>query len=420
MELSDKLAILGEAARYDASCSSSGSGRQGRRGGIGNAHMAGICHSWAEDGRCISLLKILMSNACIYNCAYCANRCTANTPRATFTPEEIADITVAFYKRNYIEGLFLSSGVIKGPDYTMELMYKSLLILRTERGFCGYIHVKVIPGTSPELVNRIGMLADRVSVNVELPAAERLALLAPQKNRENIIAPMEEIRSLKLQNAEERKQFKKAPIFAPAGQSTQMIVGATPDSDAKILRLSSALYKRYSMKRVYFSAYVPVGSHPTLPPPETKAPLLREHRLYQADWLMRFYGFDAEELVEANDNLESDLDPKCSWALRHMDMFPVEINTADYSELLRVPGIGVVSAKRIVAARRSRSLEHSDLKKLGIVMKRASAFITCKGRFESRLSFGSGLLRTFLSEAGPYDGQMSLPEFAPVAMITEG
>ncbi len=408
LTVEQKLIILGNAAKYDASCSSSGSGRAGKDG-FGNGHMAGICHTWAADGRCISLLKVLMSNACIYDCAYCINRCSnSETPRATFRPEELAQLTAEFYKRNYIEGLFLSSGVVKTPDYTMELMIKTLQILRYEYRFYGYIHVKVIPGADPRLVDVIGMLADRLSVNIELPSNNSLKLLAPQKERAGIIAPMEHIKLAKKQNLEDRKKYRSSPLFAPAGQTTQMIVGATPDTDLSILRLSKGMYRKFDMKRVYFSAYMPVGKHPALPSAEKPTPLLREHRLYQADWLMRFYRFDAEEIVdEKSPNLDIELDPKCSWALRHLEMFPVEVNTADYELLLRVPGVGVKSAQRILAARKTRRLEAEDLRKLGVVMKRAQYFLTAKGRFVGKVKTDSPYLRQSLLERRPM-GQLSL------------
>ena len=413
MNIYEKLIVLGEAARYDASCSSSGSGRQGKKGGFGNGHMAGICHTWAEDGRCISLLKVLLSNDCVFDCAYCANRRSAEVNRATFEPEELALITEEFYRRNYIEGLFLSSAVVRDPDNTMELMLKTLKLLRCERKFYGYIHVKVIPGASRELVSEIGLLADRVSVNIELPSESGLKLLAPQKTRERIITPMNTIRALKEQNREDRLAYKNAPLFAPAGQSTQMIVGATGDSDRRILSLSSALYSAYSMKRVYFSAYVPVGIHPALPTPDVKVPLRREHRLYQADWLMRFYDFSAEEITEDGDNLDMELDPKCAWAVRHPEFFPVDVNSAPYSELLRVPGIGVKTAKRIVAARRNAKLDIEDLRRLGAVVKRA-VFFTCFGaRFYGLRRTNSEILRAELRDDVPEHRQMTLDETIP-------
>ncbi|MBR4940385.1 MAG: putative DNA modification/repair radical SAM protein [Clostridia bacterium] len=421
MKLYDKLMILGEAARYDASCASSGSGRQGKKDGIGNAHMAGICHTWAEDGRCVSLLKILLSNDCVFDCAYCANRRSAEVKRASFTPDEVALITSEFYRRNYIEGLFLSSAVVCSPDLTMELMLEALRKLRNEYGFCGYIHVKVIPGASRDLIAAIGLLADRVSVNIELPSESGLKLLAPQKTRERIIVPMDRIRLLKEQNREERSQFRNAPLFAPAGQSTQMIVGATDDSDRKILTLSSALYGKYAMKRVYFSAYVPVGVHPALPAPDVKVPLRREHRLYQADWLMRFYDFRADEITEDGDNLDLELDPKCAWAVRHPEFFPVDVNSADYSVLLRVPGIGVKSARRILAARRCRRLDIDDLRRLGAVTKRAVYFVCFGRKFYGLRRSDISVLRSNLSDEAAVSQQMTLEEFMPqVSVVFSG
>ncbi len=405
--LEEKLRILGDAAKYDASCSSSGSGRAGKDG-FGNAHMSGICHTWAADGRCVSLLKVLMSNSCVYNCSYCINRRENNTPRATFTPEELASLTTEFYRRNYIEGLFLSSGIVVSPDYTMELMIETMRLLREVHRFYGYIHIKVIPGSDPDLIYRAGLLADRMSVNIELPSEASLKLLAPNKKRKAILAPMNSIKQSKLQNTEERMLFKSAPMFAPAGQTTQMIVGATPDTDFTILSLSKQLYKRYEMKRVYFSAYMPVGNHPILPGPDQATPLLREHRLYQADWLMRFYQFDADEIVsDDHPNLDVDLDPKCSWALRHPEFYPVEVNTADYELLLRVPGIGVKSARRIIAARRLKKLDPEDIRKMGAVLKRAQYFITAKGKYIGSIPQDSPLIRDVLVERLPM-AQMSL------------
>jgi len=408
MEVAEKLRILSGAAKYDASCSSSGSARAGKNG-FGNAAMAGICHSWSADGRCISLLKVLMSNSCMYDCAYCVNRSSNDCERATFTPRELARLTEEFYRRNYIEGLFLSSGVVRSPDYTMELMTETLRILREEYRFYGYIHLKVIPGASPEAIHAAGMLADRLSVNIELPSERSLGMLAPQKHRAGIVAPMTRIRDEKLQNAEERKLFRSAPTFAPAGQTTQMIVGATGESDLDILRLSKGLYQGFNMKRVYFSAYLPVVPHPLLPGADKPAPLLREHRLYQADWLMRFYSFDAEEILDraAGANLSDELDPKCAWALRHPEYFPVEVNTAPYEMLLRVPGIGVVSARRIMSARRVGRIDLETLKKTGVVMKRARYFVTAAGRFAGGLDPADPRLFDTLSERRPMQ-QLSL------------
>lgn len=396
MDLLKKLEILADAAKYDVSCSSSGSNRKNSDKGIGNGHMAGICHSWSDDGRCISLLKILLTNDCIYNCAYCINRSSNDVPRATFTPEEIAELTINFYRRNYIEGLFLSAAVYKSPDYTMELMVKTVRLLRQAYRFNGYIHMKGIPGADIALIHEAGRLVDRMSVNIELPSSQGLKILAPQKKKEAIIKPMGFISSKILQRTEEKKLFKKGEKFVPAGQSTQLIVGATPDTDLSILRLSEGLYQRFGLKRVYYSAYVPVTRDPKLPT-ITAPPLLREHRLYQADWLLRFYGFTSKELLQENQpNFDIFLDPKCNWALRNLHLFPLEINRAPYEMLLRIPGIGVKSARRIVAARRFHSISYDNLKKMGVVLKRARYFITCNGRYYGDLAFKEDLLRQSL------------------------
>ncbi|WP_432402946.1 putative DNA modification/repair radical SAM protein [Wukongibacter sp. M2B1] len=380
MELLDKLKVLADAAKYDVSCSSSGSSRKNKKGGLGNAHVSGICHSWSDDGRCISLLKILFTNFCIYDCAYCVNRASNDIPRAAFTPDEVANLTINFYKRNYIEGLFLSSAIYKNPNYTMELLLETVIKLR-QGGFNGYIHLKAIPGADQALIERAGECVDRMSVNIELPSTNGLKLLAPQKKRESIIKPMGLITTKINQNYENRRKFRSSPNFVPAGQSTQLIVGATSDNDINILTLSEALYKQFSLKRVYYSAYIPVASHPNLPS-ISGPPLLREHRLYQADWLLRFYGFRANELLNMkNPNFDENLDPKCDWAIRNINMFPVEINRADYHMLLRIPGVGVKSARRIVAARRFCHLGYDDLKKIGVVLKRAKYFITCRGKY---------------------------------------
>ncbi len=379
MDILEKLKILADSAKYDASCSSSGSNRKNSKTGIGNGDVSGICHTLGSDGRCISLLKILFSNCCMYDCKYCINRATNSVPRATFTPREVADLTINFYKRNYIEGLFLSSAVIKSPDYTMEQLYETVFILRNEYEFNGYIHAKTIPGASQELIDKLGNLVDRMSVNIELPSVNSLKLLAPQKEKQNILEPMKYISSSIQNSFYEKSKFKKT--FVPAGQTTQLIVGATPETDLKIMRLSQALYRNYQLKRVYYSAYISVNTDSLLPA-LSSPPLLRENRLYQADWLMRFYGFKAEELLDENHpNFNSLLDPKCDWALRHIENFPIEINTADYYTLLRVPGIGVISAKRIIMARRTFNLNFDNLKKLGIVLKRARYFITCNGKY---------------------------------------
>ena len=390
MELLDKLAILTDAAKYDASCTSSGVRRGSRPGMIGNtsSSVAGCCHSFSADGRCISLLKVLMTNCCVYDCKYCVNRRSNDTRRATFTPKELADLTIQFYRRNYIEGLFLSSGVLKSPDYTTLRMIESLRILRQEYGFNGYVHAKAIPGTSPELVGQLGYLADRLSVNIELPSQKGLAALAPDKTKSAILAPMRLIQEHGRQNKEELVKYRHAPAFAPAGQSTQLIVGATEDSDRHILHLTESLYDRYQLKRVFYSAYVPVVENPLLPALHTKPPLLREHRLYQADWLLRFYGFRAEELLDdAHPNFDPMLDPKCYWAVTHPEQFPVEIMTADLERLLRVPGIGPTGARRILSARRTGLLQFEDLHKMGIVLKRAQFFILCGGRMGEGLRF---------------------------------
>lgn len=379
MDISEKLRILSDAAKYDASCSSSGSDRSNTPGGIGSACKAGICHSFSADGRCISLLKILLTNYCIYDCQYCINRSSNDVERAAFTPREVADLTISFYKRNYIEGLFLSSAVVKNPDHTMELLIKTLSILRFEYGFNGYIHAKTIPGASQELVSQLGLLCDRMSVNIELPSSDALQKFAPQKTKDSIIKPMGQIRNGIISNKEEIALYKNAPRFTPAGQSTQMIIGASPESDRTILNLSQSLYDKFKLKRVFFSAYVPLGKNPLLP--VTAPPLLREHRLYQADWLLRFYKFRADELLDdTHENFSNIVDPKCEWALRHMELFPVEINTAPYEMIMRIPGIGIRSALKIVRSRSIHSLSFDDLKKMHISLKRAKYFCTCNGK----------------------------------------
>lgn len=381
MSLMEKLGILSDAAKYDVSCSSSGVSRRGDGTGIGNTVAGGICHSFGADGRCISLLKVLFTNECIYDCKYCINRRSNDVPRASFTPDEICDLTIQFYRRNYIEGLFLSSGILYSPGYTMELIYEAVHKLRTKYRFQGYIHVKAIPGADAELVQRLGLLADRMSVNLELPTAEGLKSLAPNKHRKNILTPMRQIQQGITQNKNEIVAFRHAPSFVPAGQSTQMIVGATPESDYQIMTVAENLYKKFDLKRVYYSAFVSVNADKSLPALPGGPPLLREHRLYQADWLLRFYGFEAQELLsERKPNFNVLLDPKADWALRHLEQFPVEINRASYQTILRVPGIGVKSAQRIVRARRYGSLGFDDLKKIGVTLKRALYFITCGGK----------------------------------------
>ena len=381
MTVMQKLEILTDAAKYDVSCSSSGVGRKGDGTGIGNTVAGGICHSFSSDGRCISLLKILFTNECIYDCKYCINRKSNDVPRASFTPDEICELTIQFYRRNYIEGLFLSSGILYSPTYTMELIYEAIYKLRTLYRFQGYIHVKAIPGADPEIIRRLGLLADRMSVNLELPTAEGLQRLAPNKHRKNILAPMRMIQQGITQNKNELMVYRHASSFVPAGQSTQMIVRATPENDYQIMMVAENLYKKFDLKRVYYSAFVSVNEDKELPALPGGPPLLREHRLYQADWLLRFYGFEAKELLsEDKPNFNVLLDPKADWALRHLEQFPVEINRADYQTILRVPGIGVKSAQRIVRARKNGNLSFEDLKKIGVTLKRALYFITCNGR----------------------------------------
>uniref|UniRef100_UPI004056F78B putative DNA modification/repair radical SAM protein n=1 Tax=Acetatifactor sp. TaxID=1872090 RepID=UPI004056F78B len=381
MPLMDKLGILTSAAKYDVACTSSGVDRKGNGSSLGNCVAGGICHSFAADGRCISLLKILFTNECIYDCKYCQNRCSNDIPRATFTPEEICTLTMEFYRRNYIEGLFLSSGIVKSPTFTMELIYRAIWLLRNKYHFNGYVHVKAIPGADPELIQRLGFLVDRMSVNLELPTAEGLRALAPNKHRKNILTPMRQIQNGIHANKNELVVYRHAPKFVGGGQATQMIIGATPENDYQILNVAESLYQKFELKRVFYSAFVNVNEDTSLPALSEGPPLLREHRLYQADWLLRFYGFQASELLdEKRPFFNVMLDPKEDWAVRHLERFPIEINRARYEELLRIPGVGVKSAQRIVAARRSTNLTFADLKKIGVVMKRAIYFITCNGR----------------------------------------
>lgn len=420
MDVGKKLEILTDAAKYDAACTSSGLSRSGAPGRMGSATMAGCCHSFSADGRCISLLKVLLSNVCVYDCQYCVNRRSNDVRRTSFTPSELADLTMEFYRRNYIEGLFLSSAVAGSPDATTERMIEVLRLLREKHRFAGYIHAKAIPGADPLLTHRLGLLADRLSVNIELPSSRSLALLAPDKAKEDIFSPMAQIRDSVVQARREIALYRHAPAFAPAGQSTQMIVGASPESDRQILMLSQGLYRKYGLKRVFYSAYMPVSASSLLPAPEDfKPPLLREHRLYQADWLLRYYHFTAEELLEEDrQNFDPRIDPKCNWALRHFEQFPVEANRADYETLLRVPGIGVRSARRILAARRWGSLSFQDLKKMGVVLKRAQYFLTCGGKPVDGLRVSpdgilrhlAGLERPLLAQAAP--DQLSLFEEA--------
>lgn len=402
-DIFQKLEILADAAKYDVACTSSGSSRKGKKGMMGNAVAGGICHCFAADGRCISLLKILQTNECVYDCKYCQNRCSNDIPRASFTPEEIAELTISFYRRNYIEGLFLSSGIQKNPDYTMEQMYQVVYLLRKKYKFNGYIHVKAIPGADPLLIEKTGWLVDRMSANLELPTADGLKMLAPQKSRKKILTPLRQIQVGRQENAlmlsdgrksamtalpdKMRKDFalqevKKGSTFVPAGQSTQMIIGATPETDYEIVHMAEALYQRFDLKRVFYSAFVNTTGDDLLPDTSVSGPpLLREHRLYQADFLLRFYQFKAEEIITAEQpNLNVQVDPKCNWALNHLEQFPVEVEQADYHTLLRVPGIGVKSARRILTARRMGSLDYASLKKFGVVLKRAMYFITCHGK----------------------------------------
>ena len=393
-----KLRILSDAAKYDVSCSSSGSGRKNTNNGLGNGAISGICHSWSADGRCVSLLKILMTNYCIYDCKYCISRKSNDIERAILTPDEIVRLTINFYRRNYIEGLFLSSGVIKNADYTMEQMITVAKKLRLEERFNGYIHMKVIPGASRELIHEMGLYVDRVSVNIELAESKALKLLAPDKKPTDISTSMGLIRKNQIQNIEEKKLFKSTPSFIPAGQTTQMIIGAGGESDFAILNRSENLYKNFGLKRVYYSAYVPVNKSGILANTDA-VPMLREHRIYQADWLLRFYNFKAEEILdEKNPFIDPLLDPKANWAVQNWHLFPMEINRASYKDLIRIPGIGVTSAKRIVMVRRHNVIKYEHLKKLGVVIKRAKYFITVNGEFMGFRKESPELIRNALME----------------------
>ena len=397
--IEEKLRILSDAAKYDVSCSSSGSSRKNTNNGLGNAAINGICHSWSADGRCISLLKILMTNYCIYDCKYCINRKDNDIERAILTPDEIVKLTINFYRRNYIEGLFLSSGIIKSADYTMELMIAVAKKLRLEEKFNGYIHMKVIPGASRQLINEIGLYVDRVSVNIEFAENSALKLLAPDKKATDISTSMGLIRKNMLENAEDKKLFKSTPSFIPAGQTTQMIIGASGESDYSILTRSENLYKNFELKRVYYSGYVPVNKSGILVSADQAVPMIREHRLYQADWLLRFYDFKANEILDEKDPfVDPLLDPKTNWAIKNSHFFPIEINKATYKELLRVPGIGVTSAKRIVMTRKYSTIRYEHLKKLGVVIKRAKYFITVNGEFLGFKKENPELIRNALME----------------------
>lgn len=397
MEIDEKLRILTGAAKYDVSCSSSGSNRSSKKGNIGSVATSGICHSFTPDGRCISLLKILLSNYCIYDCSYCINRRSNDIERASFTADEVVNITMNFYRRNYIEGLFLSSSIIKSPNFTMELLTTVVNKLRNEHNFRGYIHLKAIPGADAELIKKAGSLVDRMSVNIELPSSESLKLLAPEKSKDDILKPMGDIKNNIITNKYERMKYKNSPIFVPGGQSTQLIIGATKESDLNILNLTENLYNKFDLRRVYYSAYIPVNSGKNLP--ELKnPPTLREHRLYQGDWLLRVYGFKAEELLnEKNPNFDINFDPKTTYALNNIHLFPVEINKAPYETLIRIPGIGIRGAKKIVSARSLTALDFFDLKKLGIVIKRAQYFITCRGKYYGAVAFDDMRIRKALT-----------------------
>ena len=398
--ITEKLNILADAAKYDVSCASSGSKRKNINKGLGNASN-GICHSYTEDGRCVSLLKILLTNHCIFDCAYCVSRKSNDIKRAAFTVQEVVDLTINFYRRNYIEGLFLSSGIFKNADYTMERLVSIAKKLRTEHNFNGYIHLKSIPGASDELMREAGMYADRLSVNLEMPTEEGLKLLAPDKNRKDMVGPMNFLSKEIIQRTEEKKLFKKAPLFAPAGQSTQVIIGATPENDLQILQTANYFYKNNQLKRVYYSGYVPVLEDKRLPALNTSVPMVRENRLYQADWLMRFYGFNVNEIVNNQQPLlDLDIDPKLGWAIRNMQSFPVDINKADLQVILRVPGIGMLSAQKIISARKFANLGWEQLKKIGVAINRARYFITCKSnQFEKRDLTGTAVKQFILAES---------------------
>lgn len=409
MSISEKLKILTDAAKYDVACTSSGVDRSNRGKGMGDAHACGICHTFASDGRCVSLLKILFTNECIFDCKYCINRKSNDVPRASFTPDEVCKLTMEFYRRNYIEGLFLSSGILKSPDFTMSLIYETLWKLRNEHHFFGYIHVKAIPGASQEIIEKVGFLADRMSINLELPTKESLNALAPNKNYKNIIAPMRQIQhgigKLLPDNKEGYQLVTRAgnrmqSRFVPGGQSTQMIIGATPETDFQLMQVTEAMYQQFKMKRVFYSAFVDVNHNIDAPAAVGPNPLLREHRLYQADWLLRYYGFTVKELLnEQHPNFNVVLDPKCDWAINHIESFPVEIMKADYYTLLRVPGIGVKSAKRIVSARRYGIINFDSLKKMGVVLKRAAFFITCNGKTMFPLKIDRDYIARALADA---------------------
>lgn len=409
--ITEKLQILADAAKYDVSCASSGSNRKNENKGLGNSTGMGICHAYTEDGRCVSLLKILLTNHCIFDCAYCVSRRSNDIKRAAFTVQEVVDLTINFYRRNYIEGLFLSSGIFKNADYTMERLVLIAKKLRTEQNFHGYIHLKAIPGASDELLTQAALYADRLSINVEMPTEQSLRLLAPDKKREDMIKPMVFLKNGIIQNREEKRLFTKTPLFAPAGQSTQMVIGATPETDVEILLMANHFYKKMHLKRVYYSGYVPISSDNRLPAIGTPVPMVRENRLYQADWLLRFYGFRVEEIVSpAQPHLDMDIDPKLGWALRNLELFPIDVNKADLSAIMRVPGIGIQSARKIHASRRFNKLNWENLKKMGILISRARYFITCNSPDFERKDFSALQIKQQILGAG---SSKYKPNFSP-------
>jgi putative DNA modification/repair radical SAM protein len=409
--ITEKLTILADAAKYDVSCSSSGSERKNTTKGLGNSTNMGICHAYTEDGRCVSLLKILLTNHCIYDCAYCVSRRSNDVKRAAFTVQEVVDLTINFYRRNYIEGLFLSSGIFTNPDYTMERLVLIAKKLRTEQNFHGYIHLKTIPGASDELVKEAGLYADRLSINVEMPTEQSLQLLAPDKKREDMLRPMQYLQKAIQQNREEKKLFTKTPLFAPAGQSTQMVIGATPETDLQVLYIANGFYQKMQLKRVYYSGYVPISNDNRLPAIGTPVPMVRENRLYQADWLLRFYGFNVQELVSPEQPLlDMDIDPKLAWALRNMHLFPMDINKAELPLIKRIPGIGIQSANKIVAARRFTRLTWDHLKKIGISFNKARYFITCPSATFIRKDYQPEQIKQFIINHGHSKYQ---PNFSP-------
>lgn len=409
--ITEKLKILADAAKYDVSCSSSGSERKNQGRGLGNATNMGICHTYTEDGRCVSLLKILLTNHCIYDCAYCVSRRSNDVKRAAFTVQEVVDLTINLYRRNYIEGLFLSSGIFSNPDYTMERLVRIAKQLRTRENFHGYIHLKTIPGASNELLAEAGLYADRLSINVEMPTEQSLQLLAPDKNRQQILQPMKFLKEAIHENREEKLKTHKVPLFIPAGQSTQIVIGATPETDLQILHIADQFYKKMELKRVYYSGYIPVSNDNRLPAIGTPVPLVRENRLYQADWLLRFYGFNVQELVSPQHPLlDMDIDPKLAWALRHLHLFPLDINKAEPALIKRIPGIGLQSAHKIIAARQFNKLNWEDLKKTGIAINRARYFITCNSREFERRDYTPTQIKQFILAQGNSKYQLNFSQ----------